>query len=150
MSKICISLSEKDLDILNKGGTVCAPLDTVLDHSVLSEDRYYYIFVNKNNENELIYETINKQTNFEEEFVYESKTIANRVFQEMIGIALVYGFVRVSEFKDMYESLSNVKPSRKYIDSLYGWTYAGLCSKARIVSLKSGYTIRLPEPMRIV
>lgn len=95
-------------------------------------------------------ETINKQTKFEEEFVYESKTIANRVFQEMIGIALVYGFVRVSEFKDMYESLSNVKPLRKYIDNIYGWTYNELLSKARIVSLKSGYAISLPEPMRIV
>lgn len=150
MSKICISLSEKDLDILNKGGTVCVPLDTVLDHSVLSEDEYYYIFVNKNNENELIYETINKQTKFEEELVYESMAIANQVFSETLGIALVYGFVRVSEFKDISESLSNVEPSRKYIDSLYGWTYADLCSKARIVSLKSGYSIMLPEPMRIV
>lgn len=95
-------------------------------------------------------ETINKQTKFEEDIVYESMVVVNRVLQEMLCIAFDYRFIRVSEFKDISESLSNVKLSRKYIDSLYGWTYADLCSKARIVSLKSGYIIILPEPMRIV
>lgn len=95
-------------------------------------------------------ETNNKQTKLEQEFVYESMVIANQVLSETLGIAIDYGFVRVSEFKDISESLSNVKTLRKYIDNLYGWTYNELLSKARIISLKSGYTIILPEPMRIV
>ena len=83
------------------------------------------------------------------DILYESRYIADCILGDMKDIAQKYGFVSVADFKDLSNEYTGVENMVYYLDNKQGWTLDMICTKARIVRMRNGYTLGLPNPIFI-
>ena len=81
--------------------------------------------------------------------LYESRYIADCILEDMKDIAQKYGFVSVSDLKDLSCALTGKETVVTNTDNKIGWTLDILCTKAHVVRMRNGYTLELPKPMSI-
>ena len=81
--------------------------------------------------------------------LYKNRYIADSILEDMKEVARSYGFVRVSDFKELSNKYTHVNIAVYYLDENQGWTLEMLNAKARIVRMRNGYDLKLPKPLFI-
>lgn len=81
--------------------------------------------------------------------LYESRYVADCILGDMKDIAQKYGFVSVADFKDLSNEYTGAENMVYYLDNKQGWTLDMICTKARIVRMRNGYTLGLPNQIFI-
>ena len=81
--------------------------------------------------------------------LYKNRYIADSILEDMKEVARLYGFVRVSDFKELSNKYTHVNIAVYYLDENKGWTLEMLNAKARIVRRRNRYDLKLPKPLFI-
>ena len=74
------------------------------------------------------------------DFVFDSRSSAEKVLEDLNDVMKLYGTVRVA---DMYDLVGETSP---YTANDYGWKNL---NTALVVRVCNGYKLRLPSPIRI-